>query len=132
MIDQDVSEVLDYEPGNFLVIRHVRPKLVCGGCQSSVQAAAPSRPVDRALAGIDPGEIDERVESDMPLAGEPILHKPGRDDFRRGCKVSFTDKYPQPQFGTIARIHQRTASVDCDGGTSWRIPFAMMRHILDI
>lgn len=50
-IGQDVSEVLDYEPGNFLVIRHVRPKLACGGCQSIVQAAAPSRPVDRALAG---------------------------------------------------------------------------------
>jgi transposase len=51
VIGQDVSEVLDYEPGNFLVIRHVRPKLACGGCQSIVQAAAPSRPVDRALAG---------------------------------------------------------------------------------
>lgn len=50
-IGQDVSEVLDYEPGNFLVIRHVRPKLACGGCQSIVQAAAPGRPVDRALAG---------------------------------------------------------------------------------
>ena len=50
-IGQDVSEVLDYEPGNFLVIRHVRPKLACGGCQSIVQAAAPSRPVDRAVAG---------------------------------------------------------------------------------
>lgn len=51
VIGQDVSEVLDYEPGNFLVVRHVRPKLACGGCQSIVQAAAPSRPVDRALAG---------------------------------------------------------------------------------
>lgn len=50
-IGQDVSEVLDYEPGNFLVIRHVRPKLACGDCQSIVQAAAPSRPVDRAVAG---------------------------------------------------------------------------------
>jgi transposase len=51
VIGQDVSEVLDYEPGNFLVVRHVRPKLACGGCQSIVQAAAPSRPMDRALAG---------------------------------------------------------------------------------
>jgi transposase len=51
MIGQDVSEVLDYEPGNFLVVRHVRPKLACGECQSIVQVAAPSRPVDRALAG---------------------------------------------------------------------------------
>ena len=51
VIGQDVSEVLDYEPGNFLVIRHVRPKLACGDCQSIVQATAPSRPVDRARTG---------------------------------------------------------------------------------
>jgi len=85
-----------------------------------------------SYAGIDPGEIEERVESELPAVSEPILHKPGRDDFRRGDKVSFTDKYLQPQVGTIARINQRTASVDCDGGTSWRVPFAMMRHVLDI
>lgn len=51
VIGQDVSEVLDYEPGNFLVIRHVRPKLACGNCHSIAQAPAPKRPVERALAG---------------------------------------------------------------------------------
>lgn len=51
VIGQDVSEILDYEPGNFLVIRHVRPKLACGHCHSISQALAPKRPVDRALAG---------------------------------------------------------------------------------
>lgn len=51
VIGQDVSEVLDYEPGNFLVIRHVRPKLACGNCHSITQAVAPTRPVERALAG---------------------------------------------------------------------------------
>ena len=50
-IGQDVSEVLDYEPGTFHVVRHVRPKLACGGCHTITQALAPSRPVDRCLAG---------------------------------------------------------------------------------
>ena len=50
-IGQDVSEVLDYEPGSFHVVRHVRPKLVCGGCKTITQASAPSRPIDRVLAG---------------------------------------------------------------------------------
>ena len=50
-IGQDISEVLDYEPGSFHVVRHVRPKLVCGGCKAITQADAPSRPVDRLLAG---------------------------------------------------------------------------------
>jgi transposase len=50
-IGQDVSEVLDYEPGSFHVVRHVRPRLACACCKAIVQAAAPSRPVERGMAG---------------------------------------------------------------------------------
>ncbi len=50
-IGQDVSEVLDYEPGTFHVVRHVRPKLACAGCKTITQALAPTRPVDRCMAG---------------------------------------------------------------------------------
>ncbi len=50
-IGQDISEVLDYEPGSFHVVRHVRPRLACTGCATVTQAAAPSRPVARGMAG---------------------------------------------------------------------------------
>ena len=50
-IGQEVSEVLDYEPGTFHVVRHVRPKLACAGCHTITQALAPSRPMDRCMAG---------------------------------------------------------------------------------
>lgn len=50
-IGQDISEVLEYEPGNFHVTRHVRPKLACTGCHTIHQAGAPSRPIERGLAG---------------------------------------------------------------------------------
>jgi transposase len=50
-IGQDVSEVLDYEPGSFHVVRHVRPKLACAGCSTIAQASAPSRPIERGMAG---------------------------------------------------------------------------------
>ncbi|MGC2498878.1 MAG: IS66 family transposase [Acidobacteriaceae bacterium] len=49
-LGEDVSEVLDYLPASFVVIRHVRPKMSCRTCSHVVQAAAPSRPVDRGLA----------------------------------------------------------------------------------
>ena len=38
-------------PECFRVIRHVRPKLSCRKCERIVQAAAPSRPIARGLAG---------------------------------------------------------------------------------
>ena len=50
-LSEDVSEMLEWVPGSFQVIRHVRPKLCCTGCDVIVQAAAPSRPIDRGLAG---------------------------------------------------------------------------------
>ena len=50
-IGQDVSEVLDYEPGSFHVVRHVRPRLACTACSTIVQAPAVSRPIERGLAG---------------------------------------------------------------------------------
>lgn len=50
-LGEDVSEVLEYVPARFKVIRHVRPKLSCTKCDVIVQAQAPSRPIDRGLAG---------------------------------------------------------------------------------
>jgi transposase len=48
-LGEDASEQLDYVPGYFQVIRHVRPKLACRACARIVQAAAPSRPIERGL-----------------------------------------------------------------------------------
>jgi transposase len=50
-LGEDVSEMLEYVPARFKVLRHVRPKLSCTKCDSIVQAEAPSRPIARGLAG---------------------------------------------------------------------------------
>ena len=47
----DVSEMLEYVPASFVVIRHVRTKLSCTQCDCIVQAEAPSRPIARGMAG---------------------------------------------------------------------------------
>src|SRR5882762_2586315 len=54
-LGEDVSEMLEYVPSHFKVIRHVRPKLSCASCQRIVQPLAPSRPIERGIAG--PGLI---------------------------------------------------------------------------
>jgi len=50
-LGEDVSEMLEYVPASFVVIRQVRPKLSCTKCDCIVQAEAPSRPIVRGLAG---------------------------------------------------------------------------------
>lgn len=58
-LGEDVSEVLDFLPSFFKVIRHVRPKLACGHCAKVVQQPAPSRPIARGMAG--PGLLAQVV-----------------------------------------------------------------------
>ena len=48
-VGEDVTEILDYIPGRFQVIRHIRPALSCRTCESMVQAPMPSLPVQRGL-----------------------------------------------------------------------------------
>ena len=50
-LGEDVTEVLEYVPASFKVIRIVRPKCACAACDTIVQAEAPSRPIARGLAG---------------------------------------------------------------------------------
>jgi transposase len=50
-LGEDVSEMLEYLPASFKVIRHVRPRMCCAGCDRIVQAPAPSRPIDHGMAG---------------------------------------------------------------------------------
>lgn len=50
-LGEDAAEMLEYVRASFKVIRHVRPKRSCQVCDRIVQAAAPSRPIDRGLAG---------------------------------------------------------------------------------
>ena len=38
---------------------------------------------------------------------------------------------------SLLRIHlvtsqMRTASVECEAGTAWRVPFSMLNHVMDI
>jgi transposase len=50
-LGEDVSEILEYVPARFKVIRTVRPKLSCACCSRIVQEPAPHRPIDKGLAG---------------------------------------------------------------------------------
>lgn len=50
-ISEDVTEELEYVPGRFIVNRIVRPRMACACCEKIVQAALPSRPIERGRPG---------------------------------------------------------------------------------
>jgi transposase len=50
-LGEDVSEQLEIASAAFRVIRHIRRKRACACCDVIVQPAAPSRPIERGIAG---------------------------------------------------------------------------------
>jgi len=80
----DVSEQLEYVPESFKVIRHVRPKFACTDCDRVVEAPAPSRPIERGLAG--PGLLAHVIVSKyadhLPLFRQSEIYA------RQGVEIS--------------------------------------------
>ena len=50
-LGEDASEILERVPATYKVIRHVRVKMACAKCDCIVEAPAPSRPIERGIAG---------------------------------------------------------------------------------
>lgn len=75
-LGEDVSEQLEYVPASFRVIRHVRPKFACTCCDHIAQASAPSRPIERGLAG--PGLLAHvlvaKFADHLPLYRQSVIY----------------------------------------------------------
>src|SRR5450830_1052706 len=75
-LGEDVAEQLEWIPGSFRVIRHVRPKLTCKCCDTIVQAPAPSRPIARGIAG--PGLLAHvlvaKFADHLPLYRQSVIY----------------------------------------------------------
>lgn len=68
-LGEDVTEVLDYLPGQFRVIRHVRPRWACRACERITGAPAPSLPIarGRATAGLLAHVLVAKYADHLPL-----------------------------------------------------------------
>jgi transposase len=86
-LGEDVTEVLDYIPGRFRVIRHVRPKYACRYCDAITQAPGPALPTPRGRAA--PGMLAHLLVSKytdhLPLYRQSQIYaRDGLDLDRRG------------------------------------------------
>ena len=98
-LGEDVAEQLEYVPASFRVIRHVRPKLACACCDAIVQAPAPSRPIERGIAG--PGLLAHilvaKFADHLPLYRQSVIYAREGVDLGRAA-------------GQLGRRSQRAAS----------------------
>ena len=90
-LGEDVAEQLEYMPASFRVIRHVRPKMACQCCDVIVQAPAPSRPIERSIAG--PGLLAHvlvaKFADHLPLYRQSVIYARDGVDLDRALLASW-------------------------------------------
>ena len=97
-LGEDISELLDFIPGYFKVIRHVRPKLSCAHCARVIQLPAPTRPLERALpaAGLLTQVIVAKYADHCPLYRQAAIY--------RRCGVDLDRATLAEWVGGVARL----------------------------
>lgn len=93
-IGEDVADQLEYVPGRFKVIRHVRPKLACVRCEGIFQALAPSRPIARGLPGpaLLAHVMVAKYCDHLPLYRQSRIYERDGVDIERSTMVGWVDQ----------------------------------------
>ena len=118
-IGQDVSEVLEYEPGSFKVIRHVRPKYACGQCSSICQAGAAERPIERGMAGAGllAHVLTSKYCDHLPLYRQSQIYRRVGVDLHRSTLADWvgqTSALLRPLVDSVARHVMQGVKVHAD------------------
>ena len=68
-IGEDISEKLDYVPGEFTVERHIRGKWACDQCETLIQAPVPAQVIDKGIptAGLLAQVLVAKYADHLPL-----------------------------------------------------------------
>ena len=96
---EDISEMLDFVPGYFKVLRHVRPKLSCGHYYARViQLPAPSRPIERGIPapGLPAQVLAAKYADRCPLYRQQAIYQQADVDLDRATLVDWV--------GAVARL----------------------------
>jgi transposase len=93
-VGEDISEVLDYIPGRFEVVRHIRPALSCRRCESMVQLPMPSLPVERGRpsAGLLAHILVSKYCDHLPLYRQAGMYAREGVDLDRAVMANWVGK----------------------------------------
>lgn len=96
-LGEDISEMLDFIPGYFKVIRHIRPKLSCGNCSRVLQEPAPSRPIERGMAapGLLAQVLVSKYADHCPLYRQQGIYRRAGVELDRATMASWVAEIAQ-------------------------------------
>lgn len=93
-VGEDVTEVLEYVPGRFEVVRHVRPAYSCAKCEAMAQAPMPPMPIPRAMAGASllAHVVVSKYVDHLPLYRQSDIYARDGLDLDRGLLADWVGK----------------------------------------
>ncbi len=93
-VGENVTEILEYRPGRFEVVRHIRPAFSCRACETMAQAPMPSMPIERGRPG--PGLLAHVLVSKycdhLPLYRQSEIYARDGLDLPRGLLAGWVGK----------------------------------------
>ena len=93
-VGEDITEILEYRPGRFEVVRHVRPAFSCRTCEAMTQAPMPALPIERGRPG--PGLLAHVLVSKycdhLPLYRQSEIYARDGLDLPRGLLAGWVGK----------------------------------------
>jgi transposase len=123
-LGEDVTEVLDYIPGRFRVIRHVRPKYACQHCDAITQAAAPALPTPRGRAA--PGMLAHLLVSKytdhLPLYRQSEIYARDGLDLDRSTLSDWVGQAVWLLQPIVAGIHRHVFAAEKIHGDDTPVP----------
>jgi transposase len=123
-LGEDVTEVLDYVPASFKVIRHVRPKLSCRLCETIVQAPMPSLPIERGKPG--PGLLAHVLVSKyadhLPLYRQAEIYAREGVDLERSTLADWVGRSAALLDPLVASLRKSVLSSDVLHGDDTPVP----------
>jgi len=100
--------------------------------QATVLEEGTTRTWKIACVAIEPDAERRASQSPYEPPPEPVVAASKAREFNRGDTVTFDDRGGRSVTGVVVRINQRTATIGTGDGGTWRVPFHMLRHVLDI
>lgn len=93
-VGEDVTNILDYVPGHFEVIKHIRRAFSCRCCESMVQSPMPSLPIERGQpgAGLLAHILVSKYCDHLPLYRQSSIYAREGVDLDRASMASWVGK----------------------------------------
>lgn len=121
---ETVTEILDYVPASFKVVRHVQPRFICKGCDTNIKGEMPSLPIERGKPG--PGLVAHVLVAKycdhLPLYRQSKIYAREQVELSRSTMADWVGKANALLAPLIAKLRDHVLAANRVHGDDTTVP----------